>query len=99
VVAPQEAEYAKHVYHVYAVRVPRRDEVLSILADDGIGCGIHYPVPVHLQTAYAELGLPPGSFPVSEACAREFLSLPMFPEMTDEQIVYVAERLREAVAG
>lgn len=98
-ILPTEAGYARHVYHIYAVRVPRRDEVLAALAKAGIACGIHYPVPVHLQEAYRGLGLARGSYPVSEQCADEFLSLPMFPELTNDQIEYVAANLRNVLAG
>src|SRR5437868_3079042 len=56
IVPPFEAEYARHVYHVYAIRVPDRDEVMRQLEEKGIGCGVHYPIPVHLQQAYAGLG-------------------------------------------
>jgi dTDP-4-amino-4,6-dideoxygalactose transaminase len=97
VITPVEAEYAKHVYHVYALRVPERDSVLHALTEKGIGCGIHYPVPLHLQEAYQDLGLGEGSFPVAEKCAREFLSLPMFPELKAEQIEYVAHEVETAV--
>jgi dTDP-4-amino-4,6-dideoxygalactose transaminase len=89
-IAPREAEYARHVYHVYAVRVQDRDRLLRALTDRGISCGIHYPIPVHLQKAYHSLGLGRGSFPVAEHCADEFLSLPMFPELTVGQIETVA---------
>lgn len=94
---PSEAGYARHVYHVYAVRVARRDEVLAEMGRRGVSCGIHYPVPVHLQEAYRDLGLGPGSFPIAERCAGEFLSLPMFAELTSEQIEYVAGQLLEVV--
>jgi dTDP-4-amino-4,6-dideoxygalactose transaminase len=82
-----------HVYHIYAVRTNRRDELLRDMAADGVHCGIHYPVPIHLQPAYSALGLNRGSFPISERCADEFLSLPMYPELTPEQVDYVADRL------
>lgn len=86
VTLPIEAEYSRHNYHVYAVRVSQRDAVLKELGERGIGAGIHYPVPVHLQKAYADLGHKRGDFPVSEACGDTFLSLPMYPELTDQQI-------------
>jgi len=95
---PAEAEYARHIYHVYAVRVARRDEVMQRLADHGIGTGIHYPVPVHLQNAYAGLGYRRGDFPVSEACAESFLSLPMYPELTDTQVAAVVGELKACLA-
>jgi len=92
-ITPPEAAGSKHVYHVYAVRVQGRDQLLRALADRGIGCGIHYPIPVHLQQAYRGLNLGRGSFPVAERCAEEFLSLPMFPELTADQIETVAREL------
>jgi dTDP-4-amino-4,6-dideoxygalactose transaminase len=85
------------VYHVFAVRVAGRDSILEALKARDIHCGIHYPVPVHLQGAYRDLGLEEGSFPVAERCAREFLSLPMFPELTNEQVAFVAEEVLRAV--
>lgn len=98
VVLPVEAPGNHHVYHVFAVCLPGRDRVLQSLTDAGIGCGIHYPVPVHLQAAYAFLGCGPGSFPVAERCANQFLSLPMFPELTDGQIRAVVAELKQALA-
>lgn len=82
-----------HSFHIYAVRAPRRDDLMRFLAGKGIGSGIHYPVPIHLQPAYAHLGLKRGSFPVSERCAGEFLSLPIFPELTFDQIAYVCDQI------
>ena len=92
---PVERAECRHVWHLYVIRTPRRDELLSFLGTRGISCGIHYPVPVHLQKAYANLGRAPGSFPVSEKLATEILSLPMFPELTDPQIDYVCENIAE----
>jgi dTDP-4-amino-4,6-dideoxygalactose transaminase len=97
VILPKEAEGNRHIYHIYAVRVQDRDQVLKMLADRGIGCGIHYPIPVHLQEAYAFLGHGPGSFPVAERCAEQFLSLPMFPALTPEQVAAVAHELTACV--
>jgi dTDP-4-amino-4,6-dideoxygalactose transaminase len=94
---PVEADYARHIYHIYAVRVADRDALMGRLAGRGIATGIHYPVPVHLQAAYASLGYKRGDFPVSEACADTFLSLPMFPEITDEQIDAVVDALKAEV--
>jgi dTDP-4-amino-4,6-dideoxygalactose transaminase len=99
IIPPLEAEYARHVYHVYAIRVRDRDEVMRQLEKKGIGCGVHYPVPVHLQQAYASLGHRPGAFPVSEQIANEFLSLPMFPELTEAQIEFVIESVTETVSA
>jgi dTDP-4-amino-4,6-dideoxygalactose transaminase len=99
VVTPVEAGYARHVYHVYALRVQDRDEIMFMLKEKGIQCGVHYPVPVHLQRAYRELGYGAGDFPVSEQTALEFISLPMFPELTKEQIGMVTLAVREAVTS
>ena len=96
-VAPVEASYAKHVYHVYAVRVKERAEVIRSLADKGIGCGVHYPVPIHLQEAYRGLGYKKGSFPTAETTAEEFVSLPMFPELTRAQVDRVVEAVKDCV--
>jgi dTDP-4-amino-4,6-dideoxygalactose transaminase len=85
-ILPQEAAYARHVYHLYAIRIRNRDRVLRALADREIMCGIHYPIPLHLQPAYQGLGLGRGAFPITERCAEEFLSLPMYPELTPSQI-------------
>jgi dTDP-4-amino-4,6-dideoxygalactose transaminase len=91
---PKEMPWAKHVYHLYEIRVPRRDELLKHLADREVFCGIHYPVPLHLQEAYRFLGLKKGAFPAAEKCAGEILSLPMFPELSDEQIQRVAGEIK-----
>lgn len=93
-ILPVEAPYSGHVYHVYAVRVQQRDALMQRLAERGVGTGIHYPVPVHLQKAYSTLGHKPGDFPVSEDCADTFLSLPMFPELQPEQVEIVARELK-----
>jgi dTDP-4-amino-4,6-dideoxygalactose transaminase len=98
VTTPVEADYARHVYHIYAVRVADRDEVMFLLNEKGIQCGVHYPVPVHLQRAYRDLGYSPGDLPISEHTASEFISLPMFPELTKEQIAMVSLAVREAVS-
>lgn len=97
VITPREASYGKHVYHLYAVRVRDRDRIIAELGKRGVNCGIHYPVPVHLQEAYRELGYVRGSLPVTERCADEFLSLPMFPELTSEQIETVVRELKACV--
>src|SRR4051812_35639551 len=99
VITPIEAEQSRHVYHIYPVRVEERDETMWRLQEKGVQCGIHYPVPIHLQKAYRELGYEQGSFPVSERTALELISLPMFPELTKEQIAIVALNLREAVTS
>jgi dTDP-4-amino-4,6-dideoxygalactose transaminase len=93
VALPHIASYGVHVFHLYVVRVKNRDGVLQAMGTRGVSCGIHYPTPVHLQKAYAHLGLGPGSLPVTERCASEILSLPMFPELTAAQIETVAKEL------
>jgi dTDP-4-amino-4,6-dideoxygalactose transaminase len=97
VATPFEANYARHVYHVYAIRVQERDEVRRFLEEKKIGCGVHYPIPIHLQDACRSLGYKEGAFPVAENLAEEFLSLPIFPELTEEQTEYVAGCVSEAV--
>ncbi len=93
-VAPEVPDYAEAVWHLYVVRVGERDAIRGKLWDnDGIGTGIHYPIPIHLQPAYRELGGKPGDFPITERYAERILSLPMFPELTPEMIAYVVERL------
>jgi dTDP-4-amino-4,6-dideoxygalactose transaminase len=82
-----------HVYHLFVVRVPQRDQVQTALAAAGVQTGIHYPTPIHLQPAYQSLGKPHGSFPVAERGAGEILSLPMFPLITRGQIEYVVDTL------
>jgi dTDP-4-amino-4,6-dideoxygalactose transaminase len=99
VVTPFEAPFARHVYHVYAIRVRDRDDVLASLAEKGIQCGVHYPVPIHLQKAYQALGYRTGDFPTAERTAREFLSLPMFPELSEAQIEMVSTAVGEAVTA
>jgi len=97
VITPTRAPYAKHVFHIYAIRVQDQAAMISALAKKKIYCGIHYPIPIHMQKAYAFLGLGKGSFPVSESCARELVSLPIFPELTDEQIKFVGNQIVEFV--
>jgi dTDP-4-amino-4,6-dideoxygalactose transaminase len=94
VTLPKEAEFAKHVYHIYAIRVRNRDAAMAALGQKEIATGIHYPVPLHLTDAYRSLGYKAGDFPVAERCANEFISLPMYPELTEEQIQYVASEIK-----
>ena len=91
---PVEAEYAQHVYHLYVIRIERRDELQQALAQQKIATGLHYPLPLHLQVAYQSLGLAQGSLPVTERTAAELLSLPMFPELTESQVTRVAEVIK-----
>jgi dTDP-4-amino-4,6-dideoxygalactose transaminase len=98
VIRPYLAPSNSHVYHIYAVRVRDRSGVAERMAARGVQCAVHYPVPIHLQKAYGFLGLMPGSFPVAERCAREFLSLPMFPELRPDQVEFVVDSLKECLA-
>jgi dTDP-4-amino-4,6-dideoxygalactose transaminase len=93
-----EPSWSASVYHLYVIKTARRDTVQKKLADKGVSTALHYPIPLHLQNAYKRLGHKPGDFPVTEKHAAEILSLPMFPELTGEQIGYVVECIREAVA-
>ena len=93
---PAPPPHCRHVYHVYAVEVERRDQVQKALSAAGIGTGIHYPVPVHLQKAYGELGYGRGDFPVTEAIANRFLSLPIYAELQPEQVANVVLELENA---
>jgi dTDP-4-amino-4,6-dideoxygalactose transaminase len=87
---PTERVDSQHVFHVYAVRVPDRDAWRARLTEGGVQTGIHYPIPVHLQPAYRDLGYARGDFPVAERIANDVLSLPMFPELTGDQVARVA---------
>jgi dTDP-4-amino-4,6-dideoxygalactose transaminase len=92
---PRAMPFARHVYHVYAIRTKQRDELIRATTEAGVQTGIHYPIPVHLLPAYADLGYGKGDFPHSEQAANEVLSLPMYPELTVEQI----EAVSDAVAS
>lgn len=98
IVAPKEADGVRHVFHVYAVQVPRRDAVMKKLNADGVSAQVHYPVPVHLQPCYKSLGYKRGSLPVAEKVSARILSLPMYPEITEAQQAYVVDQLKSAVA-
>jgi hypothetical protein len=87
--SPVTAEGNAHVFHVYAVLTDRRDALQQHLADHGVPTIIYYPLPLHLQQVYAEMGWKPGDFPVAEALARRILPLPMYPELTDDQVDWV----------
>jgi dTDP-4-amino-4,6-dideoxygalactose transaminase len=95
---PASTPDGQHVYHIYGIRTARRDEVLARLEERGIQAAIHYPRPVYLQSAYGDLGYQRGAFPNSEALAQEELSLPMYPELTVEQIHAVADAVQAAIA-
>ncbi|HEX7182469.1 MAG TPA: DegT/DnrJ/EryC1/StrS family aminotransferase [Thermoanaerobaculia bacterium] len=87
----------EHIWHLYVVRVPRRDDVMAKLQAEGIGAGIHYPTPLHLHGALSDLGYREGDFPVAEKAAREILSLPLYPHLTEEQQERIARVLLRAL--
>jgi dTDP-3-amino-3,4,6-trideoxy-alpha-D-glucose transaminase len=95
VTLPVERPYATAVYHLFVVRHPRRDELMTRLKERGVETLIHYPIPLHLQPAFAALGGRPGDCPAAEAAAREILSLPLHPRMTDDDARFVAAAVRE----
>ena len=99
VTLPAEAPRARHVYHLYAVRVSDRGRVRAELSARGVETGIHYPIPLHLQPCYAWMGLKEGSYPEAERAAREVLTLPLHPEMTDGQVDRVCEAVRAVVGA
>lgn len=96
---PHSSPDVEHVHHLYVIQVDDRDRLQADLAGRGIGTGIHYPLPIHLQEAYRGAGFEPGSFPVSEAAAKRVLSLPMYPEMTELDVRRVAAAVRELVSA
>jgi dTDP-4-amino-4,6-dideoxygalactose transaminase len=89
-ILPEEFPASEHVYHLFVIRHPRRDELMAYLREQEIGTLVHYPVPVHLQPAYRDLGYKPGSLPVTERLAEEILSLPLYPELSPQAIERVA---------
>lgn len=95
---PREATERRHVYHIYAIRHPQRDALQAYLHEHGVATGIHYPIPVHLQHGYADLGYRAGDFPHAEQAAREVLSLPMYPELQPAQQEYIAAVIRQGGA-
>jgi dTDP-4-amino-4,6-dideoxygalactose transaminase len=98
VTLPHQGNYAEHVYHLYVIRTANRARMQTFLKERGIATGIHYPIPIHLQPAYTDLGYKKGSFPVAEEQAEEVLSLPMYAELAQEMIEYVAEVIQELVS-
>lgn len=97
VVTPVEKEYSKHVYHLYVIRTRRRDELQKYLKTQGIATGIHYPIPLHLQPAYSHLNYKKGDFPVTEEYSGEIMSLPMFAELTEEEIEGVVDKIKKFI--
>jgi dTDP-4-amino-4,6-dideoxygalactose transaminase len=98
IVLPKTAQKCTHVFHLYVIQVDCRDEVQKVLSERGIGTGIHYPIPIHLQEACASLGYRKGDFPGTENAASRILSLPMYPEMTAEQCRFVADELLQLIS-
>jgi len=98
VTTPQTADDVEAVFHLYVVQVPERDRVTEHLREHGVMVQLHYPIPLHLQPAYAHLGLHRGTLPVTEALAERCISLPCYPELTDEQITHTVSVLKDAVA-
>jgi dTDP-4-amino-4,6-dideoxygalactose transaminase len=98
-VLPREAEYASSVWHLYVIRVEQRDQFREYLASRGITTGIHYPIPIHLQPAYQDLGYKKRDFPVTEVYAQRIVSLPMYAELAPDQVEYVAEAICDFTSG
>jgi dTDP-4-amino-4,6-dideoxygalactose transaminase len=92
---PHDTDSASSAWHLYVVRHPRRDDLKKYLEAHKVGCALHYPLPLHLQKAYANLGHKPGAFPIAEKAARECLSLPIYPELTDLQVKRVSEVIHQ----
>jgi len=95
IIVPYEPPWSKSVYHLYIIRIQKRDELQKYLSENGISTGLHYPIPLHLQDAYKGHDLANGSYPVTEKVSNEILSLPMFPNLTSEQIEYVTQKIKE----
>ncbi|MBN2543794.1 DegT/DnrJ/EryC1/StrS family aminotransferase [bacterium] len=95
VVTPGEIDDIKPIYHLYIIQMDKRDELRSFLNEKGVASGLHYPIPCHLQKAYSSLNYKPGDFPETEKYVSRLLSLPMFPELSEEQIKYTAEMIAE----
>ncbi|HNQ35845.1 MAG TPA: DegT/DnrJ/EryC1/StrS family aminotransferase, partial [bacterium] len=96
---PEDPAGARHVFHLFVVRHPERDRLQADLSGQGIATGLHYPIPVHLQPAFAGRVRPAGPLAVTEAAARQVLSLPMYPELTVEQVDFVCAAMRAALSG
>lgn len=96
IILPKEMNYSKHVYHLFIIKTKpdTREKLATFLNENGIASGLHYPVPLHLQKCFSYLGYKKGDFPVSEDLADNCLSLPMFPELTEEQVYYICEKIK-----
>ena len=97
IVAPYEPDWSRAVYHLYVIRTQDRDGMQSKLAQEKVGTALHYPVPLHLQTAYSHLGIKSGDFPITERVSAEILSLPMFPTLTPAQQSFVASQINRTL--
>ena len=95
---PVEAKFAHHVYHLFVIRTQQRERLQEWLNKHGITTSIHYPEPIHYQPAYRDLGYAKGDFPVSEKCAEEILSIPLYPELSDDQIQYISQKIKKYYA-
>jgi len=94
VITPQRVKHGTHIFHLYVIRAPQRDVLMAYLAEQGIETIIHYPVPVHLQEAYSDLNVDKGSLPAAEKAAEEIVSLPIYPEIREDEVEAVAESIR-----
>ncbi len=94
-ITPLTPAYAEHIFHLYVIRVHNREALMEHLKSKGIASGLHYPIPIHVQPAYTELGYKAGDFPITEAYAENILSLPMYPELDDDKVAYVVDAIRE----
>ena len=94
-IIPEEIPWAKHVYHLYVIRTPERDRLREWLIEKGIGVGMHYPIPVHLQEAWRSCGGEDLYLPVTEKITQEILSLPMYPELTFDEVDYICSCVKE----
>jgi len=99
VVLPQQAAHSEPVWHLFVIRSQGRDSLRDYLAERGVATGIHYPIPIHLQAAYRDLGYSNGDFPVTETCAKQILSLPLYPELSAGKIEYIARLIRDFQNG
>jgi dTDP-4-amino-4,6-dideoxygalactose transaminase len=94
VTIPVQMTYAKHVYHLYVIRCEKRDELAKFLNENGVSTGLHYPVPLHLQECFRDLGYKVGDFSKTEELADSCVSLPIYPGITEEQLGYVCEKIK-----
>jgi dTDP-4-amino-4,6-dideoxygalactose transaminase len=95
VVTPKEMDYANHVYHLYVIRTPNRDQLMHYLKEHGVGTQIHYPIPAHMQEAYQDLEIKEGTLPISESHSKQIVSLPLYPELKDEMVLTITKLINE----